>query len=200
MCARQASTGSGSSSRVAAATASQSRSTSGSPKTDFAALVRVGEDRPVDQALVRRLDVALGELASSASCRRGRRRGRRAAPARDRRRAGSAHRAAPRVVDLGERPRRRPAERVLVAHAGSARGGRAGRSSRRRRSGRRSRRRTARPRARAAHARAERTPTRPGPRRRWSRPRPQGGRSARAVLRASSAEKPSARVGTFPRR
>ena len=115
MCVRQAATGSGSSSRVAAATASQSRSTSGSPKT-VCAQPSFGK-ATIDQLIRRlfdRVQVALGELPHAGLADAG------AVEVGEQLRlrvAGDADQRAVllrQVVDLREHPGRRPAERVLV--------------------------------------------------------------------------------------
>jgi hypothetical protein len=78
------------------------------------ALVRVGDDRPVEQPLVRRLHVALGELAHSRPADAG------PVEVREQLRLGVADDVHLRavllgqVVDLREHPRRRPVERFLV--------------------------------------------------------------------------------------
>ena len=72
-CSRQASTGSSASSRIAAATACHSRSTSGSPNTvSRPALVRRGHDHPVRHALRDEREVDLAQVPARSPCRRAR--------------------------------------------------------------------------------------------------------------------------------
>ena len=107
MCSRQAATGSGSSRRVAVITASQRRSTSGSPKTAVGpALVRVADDRPLDQPAVLRVEQLLGaepraRALGAALVEVGEELGLGLAGDRDRRAARVDH-----VVEQRERPRR----------------------------------------------------------------------------------------------
>ena len=83
MCRCHAATGSGSSRRVAVITASHRRSTSGSPKTALRpALVRVADDRPLDEPPVLRVEQFLRCRAARASAVRGAGRDRRGARAR----------------------------------------------------------------------------------------------------------------------
>ena len=156
MCSRQAATGSGSSSRTACPTASQSRSTSGSPSTvSRPALVRVGDDRPVAEAVgqLQRLlgHLAHARLADALAVEVGEELGLGVAGDRAERAAGLAELAQP----LDE-PRRRVAEQRRRRPARCARAGRAGRSRGRRRSARRRRTPRARSPGRAARARAAR--------------------------------------------
>ena len=114
MCWRHAATGSGSSRRVAVATASHNRSTSGSPKTVLRpALVRVGDDRPVQRPFVQRGEVALRQLLRTRPADAG------AVEVREQLGLRIAADLDDRAVLLGEvvhpreRPRCRPVERVL---------------------------------------------------------------------------------------
>ena len=136
MCSRHAATGSGSSRRTAVATASQSRSTSGSPKTTVAqpSFGNATIDQlqsAVGEPQARLGDLAHARAADAAAVEVGEELGLGVAGDREQRAALGAE-----VVEPLHEPRRREAELRPRRRARCARGGRAGRCRARRRSSR----------------------------------------------------------------